>query len=170
MVSKGLGFQGERGGWGGDSYLLLSFLPVVGLCFIDCQSRGIIGIRKSLIEAVAKFYYDEPKSPVPTPPPPTATLKLWTMTRLSLGVLYFLCTKPTVSKLRVRKRRRRRRTQLLIQLVPLTRWSAKNTQWFLLYFPTRPKRTGNYPERNSCLWRWLAGELLVKWLEEWQRE
>ena len=55
---------------GGDSYLLLSFLPVVGLCFIDCQSRGIIGIRKSLIEAMAKFYYDEPKSPVLTPPSP----------------------------------------------------------------------------------------------------
>ena len=66
MVSKGLGFQGERGTV--ISYRV--FLPVVGLCFIDCQSRGIIGIRKSLIEAVAKFYYDEPKSSVLTPPPP----------------------------------------------------------------------------------------------------
>ena len=70
MVSKGLGFQGERGGWGGGQLSLIEFLPVVGLCFIYCQSGGIIGIRKSLIEAVAKFYYDEPKSSVLTPPLP----------------------------------------------------------------------------------------------------
>ena len=67
MVSKGLGFQGERGG-GGGQLSLIEFFTGSRTMFFDCQSGG-----RSLVEASVKFYYDEPKSSVLTPPPPPHT-------------------------------------------------------------------------------------------------
>ena len=65
MVSKGLGFQGERGR-GGDSYLLETFLGVDYVLLTANQGEGAL-----------LTYYDEPKSSVLTPPlPPTPPLKL----------------------------------------------------------------------------------------------
>ena len=66
---EGPWFSRGTGGMGGQ-LSLIEFFAGSRTMFHLLPIRGNLGIRKSLVEAVAKFYYDEPKSSVLTPPLP----------------------------------------------------------------------------------------------------